>query len=288
MLGTSAEAQDVTLKATDVVPGIRMLEGDGGFFGGNLGLITGDDAIILIDDGMEPYSDMLLKAIGEHTDRPVDYVINTHAHGDHVGGNKALHLAGATVVAHNNIRQRLIDSGWQTADGTRPPEAAELPQLTFSNAVTLHLNGHTAHVFHTPLAHTDGDAVIHFPSANVIHTGDILFNGFFPFIDLDSGGSVDGYLAAQKMVLGLCDADTKIIPGHGPLASRADLQAAHDMLRDANTRVKALVDAGKSDEQILADNPLADFHDDWNWSFITTERMTQTLIRAHRNTPRTP
>lgn len=275
------QSSDISLKPTEVVPGLIMLEGEGGFVGGNMALLTGEDASILIDDGLEPYGALLLEAINKHTDRPVDFVINTHAHGDHVGSNRVLHMAGATIVAHDNIRKRLIESGWQIQGGKRPPVAAELPQITFSDAVTFHLNGHTAHVFHVEHAHTDGDSMIHFTDINVIHTGDVLFNGMFPYIDLDSGGSVEGYLAAQRKVLALADGDTKIIPGHGPLASKADMQAAHDMLLDANARIKALVVAGKSAEQVLAENPLADYHDDWNWSFITTEKMTQTLYRSN-------
>jgi cyclase len=129
-------------------------------------------------------------------------------------------------------------------------------------------------------AHTDGDSAIHFPEVNVIHAGDAMFNRLFPFIDLDSGGSVSGYIAAQETLLAIANDQTKIIPGHGVLANKADLQAALDMLIESQARVKALVDAGKSKEEILAENPLADYHDVWNWGFITTERMTEMLYRS--------
>ena len=142
------------------------------------------------------------------------------------------------------------------------------------------MNGHTAKVFHVANAHTDGDSVIHFPEVNVIHTGDAMFNKLFPFIDMDSGGSVDGFIAAQKKIIAIADDETKIIPGHGVLANKADLQAAVDMLEDAQARVRALVDAGKSQEEVIAENPLADYHDGWNWGFITTERMTEALYRS--------
>ena len=282
-LATIATAEDpeISIKATDVYPGLTMLEGEGGFTGGNITLITGDDATILIDDGIEPFGELLLAAINKHVERPVDFVINTHAHGDHVGANHALRMSGATIVAHDNLRARLVESGLPTADGMRPALAEELPQITFSDEVTFHLNGRIAHVMHVPHAHTDGDAFIHFRDINVISTGDVLFNGLFPFIDMDSGGSVDGYLAAQRILLAIADDDTKIIPGHGPLATRADLLAAHEMLIDANARIKALVDAGQSEEDIVAANPLADYHDDWNWGFITTERMTRALYRSN-------
>jgi glyoxylase-like metal-dependent hydrolase (beta-lactamase superfamily II) len=155
-----------------------------------------------------------------------------------------------------------------------------LPILTFSDSVTFHLNGREAFVFHVEHAHTDGDAVIHFPGENIIHAGDAMFNGLFPYIDLDSGGSVEGYIAAQERILALADEQTRIIPGHGPLANRKDLQAAVAMLRDANNRVKKLVAAGQSEDEIVAANPLADYDDDWSWQFISTERMTRTLYRG--------
>ena len=266
-----AQESGISFKSIELSEGLYMLEGQGGFAGGNLGLLTGSDGVILIDDALESYSDLVIKAVEEHTQAPVDFVINTHVHGDHIGGNAALKNTGATIISHDNIRHRML------ADN----EARDaLPEVTFSDSVTFHLNGHTAFVFHVPQAHTDGDAVIHFSDVNIIHSGDLLFNGMFPFIDLDSGGNVSGYIAGQEKILSMADADTKIISGHGPLASKADLQAAHDMLVDALARVKRLVDADKSENEILAENPLALYHDDWSWYFITTEIITRTLYRS--------
>ena len=266
-----AQESGISFKSIELSEGLYMLEGQGGFAGGNLGLLTGSDGVILIDDALESYSDLVIKAVEEHTQAPVDFVINTHVHGDHIGGNAALRNTGATILSHDNIRHRMLaDNAARDA----------LPEVTFSDTVTFHLNGHTAFVFHVPQAHTDGDAVIHFSDVNIIHSGDLLFNGMFPRIDLDSGGSVSGYIAGQEKILAMADADTKIISGHGPLASKADLQAAHDMLVDALARVKGLVDAGKSENEILAENPLALYHDDWGWYFITTEHMTRTLYRS--------
>ena len=266
-----AQESGISFKSIELSEGLYMLEGQGGFAGGNLGLLTGSDGVILIDDALESFSDLMIKAVEEHTQAPVDFVINTHVHGDHIGGNVALHNTGATIISHDNIRRRML------ADN-KARDA--LPEVTFADSVTFHLNGHTAFVFHIPHAHTDGDAAIHFSDVNIIHSGDLLFNGIFPFIDLDSGGSVSGYIAGQEIILSMADADTQIISGHGPLASKADVQAAHDMLVDALARVKVLVDAGKSEDEILAENPLALYHDDWDWSFITTERMTRTLYRS--------
>ena len=178
---------------------------------------------------------------------------------------------GATVIAHDNLRKALVADEQFDQSG--------LPELTFNDSVTFHLNGHTAYVFHIMGAHTDGDAAIHFTDVNVIHTGDVMFNRIFPFIDLDSGGSVDGFIAGQQKILAMANDETKIIPGHGPLASKADLQAAVDMLIEAQARVKALVDAGMSREDVLAEKPLATY-DSWSWDFITTEIMTDTIFTS--------
>lgn len=277
----SAQATDASLKATEIVPGITLFEGQGAFTGGNVVLLTGDEAIVLIDDGLEPYSALYLKTFAEYAKRPVDFVINTHVHADHIGANRELRMAGANIVAHDNIRRHMLENGLATQDGRRPAEATELPQITFSDQVSFHLNGYTAQVTHVPHAHTDGDAFIQVNEANVILAGDVFFNGLFPYVDLDNGGTIKGYLAAQQKILQLADNSTKIAPGHGPVASKADLQAAHDMLADADARVKALVDAGKSEEEIVAANPLADYEDDWTWDFINAERMTRTLFRSN-------
>ena len=266
-----AQDQNISWKSTELAPGLYMLESQGGFAGGNLGLITGDDGVVLIDDGLEPLVAITVAAIEALTGDPVNFVINTHAHGDHIGANEVLHRKGATVVAHDNLRRQMVKDG---------SNRAALPELTFTDAVTFHLNGHTANVFHVANAHTDGDAIIHFPEVNIIHAGDTMFNRMFPFIDLDSGGSLSGFIAAQKIMIALADDDTKIIPGHGELANKADLQIAIDMLEDAQARVKALVDAGKSQEDVIAANPLAVYADEWDWDFISADSMTETIYRS--------
>ncbi|MEQ8206519.1 MAG: MBL fold metallo-hydrolase [Woeseia sp.] len=270
LAGTAAAQDDIQFKSTQLGTGLYMLEGVGGFSGGNLGLLIGDDGVVLIDDGLEPLAGKTLAAVQKVSGAPVDFVINTHVHGDHLGGNVALHQHGATIVAHDSIRQRLLDSD---------AERDALPELTFAEEVTFHLNNHKARVLHVEHAHTDGDAIIHFADANVIHTGDAMFNGLFPFIDLDSGGSVAGYIDAQTLLLGMSDAETRIIPGHGPLANRGDLIRARDMLADARDRIQALLDDGATAEEILSQNPLADYAE-WSWDFITTERMTEQLVRG--------
>lgn len=266
-----AQEDDSNWKTSVVVPGIHMFESDRGFAGGNLGLLVGDDGVVLIDDGMPTIPATTVAAVEAITGNPVNFVINTHAHGDHTGANSAFMDMGATVVAHDKLRQALTQD--------EQYDQSALPELTFNDSVTFHLNGHTAYVFHIPSAHTSGDAAIMFTDVNVLHTGDVMFNGMFPFIDLDGGGSVDGFIAGQQRMIAMVDADTKIIPGHGPLANRADLQTAVDMLIDSQARVKALVDAGNSLEEVQTANPLS-VYDSWNWDFITTERMTETIYRS--------
>ena len=278
-----AQADGVTFKSTELGTGLYMLEGQGGFAGGNLGLSTGEDGVVLIDDGLGQLASMTLSAVEEITGRPVDFVINTHVHGDHTGGNAALHESGATVIGHENVRRRMVEDDSVSADGSAPVPREAMPEITFSRSMTFHLNGHEAFVFHVASAHTDGDAVIFFRGVNVIHAGDVFFNAVFPFIDLDSGGSVGGYLEAMDDILSLAGPDTRIIPGHGPLADKADLQAARDMLADARSKVKALLDEGKSEQDVLHENPLAAY-ENWSWSFITTEIMTRTLIRDLQST----
>jgi cyclase len=270
------QAQDAptSFKSTEVVPGIYMLEGDGGFAGGNITLVVGDERVVLIDDGLEPMAPLLIDAAGEIAGRSIDFVINTHVHLDHLGGNATLTDTGATILAHNNVHSRML------AEIEEYGGPDMLPLVTFSDSVTFHLNGQEAFVFHVEHAHTDGDAVIHFRDVNVIHAGDIMFNSLFPFVDLDNGGSYAGYMAGQRKILALADDDTIIIPGHGPLARKADLQVAIDMLEGAEALIKKLVDAGKSEDEILEANPLSVYHDEWNWGFITTERMTRSLVRS--------
>jgi len=270
-----AGAADNPFEATELAPGIFMLAGSGDeFVGGGVGLLVGEEYVVLIDDVIVPTAPQLLEKVQEIAGRPVDFVINTHVHGDHVGGNEHAAKNGAIIVAHDNLRRRMeADPKLNTGPGA-------LPVITFSDNVTFHVNGQQAFVFHVANAHTDGDAVIHFRDANVIAAGDISFRGMFPFIDLDSGGSVAGYKAAMRRVIEIADDETKIITGHGPAGTRAGLEQDLAMLVDAEARVKALVDQGLTADEIVAANPLADYHDDYNWGFITTERMTRTLIRS--------
>lgn len=279
LLAQDEAAAEITFASTELAPGVYMLEAVGGFGGGNIGLLVGEDGVVMVDDSFPPYTEALLDGIAKVVTEPIDFVLNTHVHGDHLGSNATFSEKGATLVAHDNVRARLVSEGMPTPNGHQPAAKGMLPVLTFDDAMTFHLNGQEAYVFHVEHAHTDGDAVIHFRTADVIHTGDVFFNGVFPFIDMDNGGSVDGYIAAQKRILEAAGENTKIIPGHGPLATRADLQASISMLEAAREAVGALLAEGESIEQIIEAKPLADFESQ-NWAFITTEKMIRQVHRG--------
>lgn len=272
---SNAQGFATAFESTEVVPGIYMVVGADAFGGGNISLLVGDDYVAMIDDGLLPVAPILLTHIaGETAGRPINFIINTHVHGDHVGGNALFAENGTVILAHDNIRNRLLeDSGPAGGEGG-------LPVITFAEGVNFHLNGLEAQVFHIPNAHTDGDVAINFPDVNVIHAADVMFNYMFPYIDLDNGGTVAGFIAGQKMLISMADDETKIIPGHGELGTKADLRRDLLMLTDSQARVKLLVDQGRTIEEVLQANPLSVYHDNYNWQFISTERMTRTLYRA--------
>lgn len=274
-----AHAQDweaVEIETIDVAPGVHMLAGRGG----NIGVSSGEDGIFLVDDQYAPLTDKIVAALGAISDRPIRFVINTHWHGDHTGGNENLGDAGALIVAHENVRERMSVEQFIEAIGDTVPPAPEgaLPVVTFTEAVTFHLNDDDLHVFHVEHAHTDGDAVIHFRGPDVIHAGDVYFNGTYPFIDVSSGGSIDGIIAAADTIVALAGEDTRIIPGHGPLSNRAELEAYRDMLRGAREAVAAQIRQGKSVEEVVAAKPTAKYDKDWGGGFIDPERFVRGLF----------
>ena len=278
-----AEEAPSPFAAVEVAPGIYQIgntnEGfalneRADFVGGGVGLLVGDEYVVMIDDVMEPTVPALVAKAEEIAGRSTDFVINTHAHGDHVGGNVYVSERGTIVVSHDKLRERMAGSEQlNTGPGA-------LPVITFSDRMTFHVNDEEAVAIHIPDAHTDGDAIIHFTNANVIAAGDLSFRGLFPFIDLDSGGTVDGYIAGMQQLIDMADENTKFITGHGPVGTRAGLEEDVAMLRDAQARVKALIDKGLSEEEILAANPLADYGETYSWFFITTDVMTKTFIRS--------
>ncbi|WP_083568576.1 MBL fold metallo-hydrolase [Arcobacter sp. LA11] len=269
--GGNIEKRVVSWKSTELAKGIYMLEGKAGNPGANLGLLVGKDGVILIDNGLPKVIEMTMKTIGKIAGGDVSFVINTHGHLDHTGGNPAYAKKNVTIVAHDNTRKELQSNKEFNQIG--------LPNITFNDEITFYLNGQTVNAFYIQPAHTNNDVVIYFKDANIIHAGDMFFNKKFPFIDLDRGGDIDGFIAGQKKIIELINKDTKIIPGHGLLANKKDLQTAVNMLIDAKKRVKDLVDKGMSKEEVLTINPLATY-EKWSWNHISTKKMTEILYRA--------
>lgn len=274
-----AQAQDyskVEIKAQRLNATTWMLTGAGG----NIGLSAGEDAVFVIDDQFAELAPKIKSAIAAITGKPVQFLLNTHFHGDHTGGNEVFGSAGALIVAHDNVRRRLSGEQLVSFFGSRKPAApkAALPVVTVAEAITFHINGEEVQAFHVPHAHTDGDLIVHFRRGNVVHMGDTFFNGFYPFIDAGNGGSPDGVVAAADRVLALADDKTQIIPGHGPLANKAQLKTYRDMLATVTQRIKDLRRAGKNDEQVRAAKPSADFDAAWGGGFIQPERFVQMML----------
>jgi glyoxylase-like metal-dependent hydrolase (beta-lactamase superfamily II) len=219
----------------------------------------------MIDSQYAPLSEKIKAAIAEISDKVVRFVLNTHWHGDHSGGNENMAKSGAIIVAHENVRKRMSKEQFIKAFSKAVPASPEaaLPVITFSDDFTTYANGEAILLFHVHNAHTDGDAIVYLPKSNVIHMGDTFFNGIFPFIDMSSGGSIDGVIETANRVLFLCDEETKIIPGHGPLGNKKDLMAYRDMLMTARDRVKQAIKAGMTYEEIKAANLATDLDDDW-------------------------
>ena len=268
------DMSQVEIRTIELESGLFMLMGRGG----NIGLSVGDDGTFLIDDQFAPLTDRIMAAVAAVSDQPVRWVLNTHWHGDHTGGNENLGTAGAMIVAHENVYRRMNPAEFAELVGRsgQAPRAA-LPVVTFDDGVRFHWNGRHILVTHVGEAHTDGDAIVHFPRANVFHMGDTFFNGRYPFIDVDSGGGVDGVIAATNFVLERSSEGTRIIPGHGELASPADLRDYRDMLETVRLRVAGLVTNGRTEDQVVAAAPTADLDAAWGEN---PERFVRAVYRS--------
>ena len=262
---------DVTIEATALRDGLYLLTGRGG----NIVASVGDDGVFLVDDQYAPLTEKIQATLAGLTDHPVRFVINTHWHGDHVGGNENFAEAGAVIVAHENVRQRMSSDQFMAVFNRSVPASppGALPVVTFEQGVSLHLNGDTVRVIHVANAHTDGDSLVYFEQANVLHMGDVFFNGLYPFIDLGSGGGIHGMIAAVQRGLELTDAETIVVAGHGPNADRAGMQAYLEMLESFRDRIAALKAAGKTLEEVMAANPTADYDATHGGRFISPERL---------------
>lgn len=269
-LAGQQDLSEVEIKANRVDGNVYMLTGAGG----NLGASVGEDGIILIDDQYAPLAPRIRAALSELSDRDILYVLNTHWHGDHTGGNEFFGEI-APVVSHHNVRKRLAEGS--AARNIEPAPAEALPVLTFGDDLTLHFNGEDIRAIHLPHGHTDGDIVVWFPESNVIHTGDLYFNGMFPFIDLASGGSVRGMIRNVASVIEMVPADVQIIPGHGELSNITEMKTYLSMLEETSAVVSRAIDEGLTIEQMKEGDLLAKW-DDWSWNFITTDRYLQAVV----------
>ncbi len=251
----------VEIKAEKVADGLWMLTGAGG----NLGVSAGPDGVFLIDDQYAPLTEKIKAAVRALSDRPIRFVLNTHLHGDHTGGNENLGKDGAVIVAHENVRKRMSTEQFMRLFNRTIPAspAAALPLVTFAESVSFHVNGDDIDAVHVPPAHTDGDVIVRFRKANVIHAGDNLFNGRYPICDIYSGGSVEGMIGAADRLLAAGDEKTKYIPGHGPLATKADVKAYRDMLAASRDAILPLVKAGKTLDEVKAAKPTAALDEKW-------------------------
>jgi len=262
----------VEIKVTKVAGSVYMLEGSGG----RIGVSVGDDGIVIVDDQYAPLAEKIQAALKGITDKPVKFVINTHWHFDHTGGNAYFQKQGP-VLAHENVRARMKSGGTFQGSEIKPSEPEALPIITFSERATLHLNGEEIRALHVANAHTDGDAIVYFTRSNVVHLGDILFTpGGFPFVDPDSGGTVRGVIAACEKVVAAFPADAKVIAGHGPVSTVADLAPFVAMLKESVARLEKGIRDGKTAEQLKAEKVLGGY-ESWGEKIIKTDAFIDAL-----------
>jgi glyoxylase-like metal-dependent hydrolase (beta-lactamase superfamily II) len=275
----AADAQqnwdEVVVEAHPVVGNIYMLTGSGG----NIGVSVGDDGILIVDDQYAPLADKIKSTLRGLHAGPLKFVLNTHFHGDHVGGNPIFGLE-ATIIAHTNVRKR-VSTPQQRGVGTIPAMVDEgWPVITFDDEVSVHFNGEEIRLVHIPEGHTDNDSFIHFTGSNVVHMGDTFFNGRFPFVDLGSGGTVAGLIRNIGHVLELIGPDTRVIPGHGDLGDRADLEVYHSMLVATTEAVRAMMSEGKTLDEIKA----AGLPEQWGRyasDFVPEARWIETIYNSY-------
>ena len=269
----------VEIKVHKVAGSVFMLEGSGG----NIGVSVGEDGIVIVDDEFAPLAPKIKAALKGITDKPLRFVLNTHFHGDHTGGN-AQFGTEATIIAHENVRKRLQDGGAAPGSTAQKAPKEALPVITFNDRATVHLNGEDIRAIHFPNGHTDGDSVIFFPKSNVVHMGDDFVTYGFPFVDVQSGGSVSGMIAGVEKVLTMIPPDVKIIPGHGPISTPNDVRKFVDMLKDTRALVAKAAAEGKTAEQMKSDHVLSNYAD-LGKGFIKTDAWIDLLLADVQKNP---
>ena len=255
-------------RPVELAKGVYALEVESGNPGGTIAMLVGDEGSVLIDNGLQKSSAVTLAATEKLAGGPVDFLISTHLHADHVGCNANYAAAGTTIISHEDTRRLL------SVDDTF--DKAGLPVLTFSDRTTFHLNGQTLELIPFSNAHTLSDTIVHFVEANIIHASDLFFNSIFPFMDLENGGNLDGFVAAQRQIIDMADDDTVIIAGHGPIGNKDEMRSAVDLLLAIKATIEPLIDQGLSMEEVLRENPLSDY-EQHAWFHIPTERMTKII-----------
>ena len=266
----------VQMKATKVAGNVYMLEGAGG----NIGVSVGDDGLLIVDDQFAPLADKIRAALKGIADKKLKFILNTHWHGDHTGGN-AVFGPEATIIAHDNVRKRLATEQKSTVFNTTTPASPKeaLPVITFDQSLSVHFNGEDIRAIHFPHGHTDGDSVIFFSASNVVHLGDDFFAGRFPFVDLESGGSVEGLVKNIGELVNKIPPTAKLIPGHGPISTLDDLKSYYRMLQQTTEIVRGKIAAGKTLDQIKSEG-LPDEWKPWGEGFIKTDRWVETIYKS--------
>lgn len=276
--GFAQNWEDVQIKTTQVKDNIYYLEGRGG----NVGVLVGSDGVLLIDDQFAPLSDKIAEAVTEISTSDISYVANTHYHGDHTGGNENFKTKGATIIGHINVRKRLgttfENTLWNKTTEAKPETF--WPEVTFGKDSTIQLFDQTISFVYLPDAHTDGDALIHFEDANVIHTGDCFVRYGYPFIDISAGGTIDGMIKAHERILSIADKNTIIIPGHGKLATIEEVKEVLTMLKETREIVASEKAKGTALEDLIPLQPLRDYHERWNGNFITSDLFVQIIFES--------
>jgi cyclase len=275
--GQDKDFDKVQIKTVKLSENVYMLLGSGG----NIGVYAGDDGVFLVDDQFAPLTKKIKAAIGKISDKKIRFVINTHWHFDHVGGNENLGEMGSVIIAHENVRKRMSTDQFIEFFQKKIPASPKvaLPIITFTKDLMFHLNGENIHVFHVNNAHTDGDAIVYFRNSNVIHTGDIYFAGLYPFIDTSAHGSVNGVIDAAQYVLSIINDDTKVVPGHGPLSNKAELRAYVDMLISVRAKISKQISDGKTIEEIQRTKPTQAFDKKWGHGMLTPDQFVQILYK---------